>query len=212
MVNKMNNLTFKEYILIIEANESRERRDDLTYIEKEVKNKLDRVIVELTGVESGVFTKLASKFDRLDKAIKLMGEKRTELNYQIKEKVEDLFAVEDVILTRVIETVTFTMTVSKKQKQDDKVNIDYKSIYEELIKIIPDDLISKIEEITKTYTTIKKQEDKSPMLTVKSKVIESLIGDLGTNIAFLIKSVIKSITSWAKIYDRKLNILKKQIK
>ena len=205
----MDKLTFKEKMLIEEAAEDRKRRPDLDYQEKFVKKQLDRVIVELTGNESGVLTKLASRYDRLDKAIKVMGQKKNELNAQIKEKVEDLFAAEDVVLTRVIDTISFTMTVSKKSKVDDKTAVDYKAIAEALAALIPEELQSKVEEITKMYTTVTAQPDKSPALSVKAKVTEGLLGDLKATVVAAIKKVIKSIASWSTKFDKKLAALKK---
>ena len=84
-------LTLKESFLLSEAEEDRKRRDDLNYLEKKTKGVVERVIVELNGNESGVLTKLASRYDRLDKAIKVMGQKKNELNASIKEKAEDLY-------------------------------------------------------------------------------------------------------------------------
>ena len=203
------NLTLKEHLLITEADEDRKRRKDLTYTEEYTKKLVSKVIIELSGNESGVLTKLAGKYDRLDKAIKLMGVKKNELNANIKAKVEDLFAAEDVVLTRVIETVSFTMTISKKSKTDDKTVVDYETIAKELAKLIPDDLQAKVEEITKAYTVISTQPDKSPALSVKAKVNEGLIGDLKAVVVSMVKRAIKSITSWAIKYDKKLLALKK---
>lgn len=208
----MDKLTLKESILVSEANEQRQRRSDLTYVEKKVKTEIDRVIIELTGAESGALTKLAGKYDRLNNAIKLMSEKKNELNVTIKDRVEELFAVEDVVLTRVIETVSFTMTVSKKARVNDKVTIDYEAISLELAKLIPEELQAKVEEITKAYTTVAVQSDKSPALTVKSKVTEGVITGLKDSIVKLLKQVVKSISSWALKYDRKLAALKKTAK
>ena len=203
------NLTLKEHLLIEETIEDRKRRPDLKYTEKIVKNQIDRVIVELNGNESGALTKLADRYDRLSKAIKLMGIKKDELNSDIKSKVEDLFAAEDIILTRVIETVSFTLTVSKKSKVEDKVIVDYKAIAEGLAKMIPDELQSKVEEVKKAYTTIALQADKSPALSVKANVTEGIIGTLTSAIISTIKKTIKSIMSWSTDYNKKLNALKK---
>ena len=204
------NLTLKEHLLITEADENRKRRADLTYTEKRVKNELDRVTVELSGSESGVLTKLSGRYDRLDKAIKLMGEKKNELNADIKSRVEDLFSAEDVVLTRVIETVSFTMTVSKRlKKADDKKVVDYEAIATELAKLIPEELQAKVEEITAAYTKLIPQEVKSPGLSVKAKVNEGLLTDLKDGVVSMVKRAIKSITSWAIKYDKKLLALKK---
>lgn len=205
-------LTLKERLLIEEETAERKRRSDLTYVEKKVKDQLDRVIVELNGNESGAITRLASRYDRLDKAIKVMGKKRDELNAKIKGEAEELFAAEDVVLTRVIETVSFTLTVSKKSKVPDKVQVDYESIAAELAKLIPEELQAKVEEITAAYTKITPQADKSPALSVKAKVNEGLLADLGAGIVKIVRSLIKSVTSWALKYDRKLAALKRTAK
>jgi len=197
-------LTFTEHLILTE-----ERRKDLKYVEKEVKKQIERVTLELHGAQSAPLTKLASRYDRLNKAIKTMGEQRDKLNEEIKGKVEDLFNAEDVVLTRVIETVSFTMTVSKKSKTADKEVIDFQKIAEELAILIPDELQAKVDEIVATYTTVVKGQDKSPALQVKPKVNESLLSDLGSKLANAVKSLVKSVASWAKGYDKKLAALKK---
>jgi hypothetical protein len=206
----MEKLSLKERMIIEDAVENRKRRDDLQYIEKKVKGEIERVTVELKGSESGVLTRLASRYDRLDKAIKVMTQKRNELNADIKEKVEDLFAAEDIVLTRVIDTVSFTMTVSKKSKVADKTTIDFEAIAAELAKLIPDELQTKVDEIVAAYTKITPQPDKSPALSVKAKVTEGMISDIASSIMNFVKKVIKSVTSWAPNFDKKLNKLKKQ--
>ena len=184
------------------------RRSDLTYTEKKVKDKVDRVTVELNGNESGVFTKLASRYDRLGKALAVMKEKRDQLNADIKLKAEQLFDAEDIVLTRVVETVSFTMTISKRSKVAPKTTINYEKIAEELAKLIPDELQSKVDEIVKAYTTITEQPDKSPALTVKGKVTEGLL----QSIIMMIGDLLSSIKSWGKSYDAKLNRLKAMAK
>lgn len=188
--------------------EQRQRRSDLTYTEKKVKEKLDRVIVELKGNESGALTRLTSRYDRLDKAIKVMGQKRDELNDQIKTEAEELFAAEDEVLTRVIETVSFTLTISKREKQDDKVSIDYEAIAKELAVLLGKELEPKVKEIYEAYTTVTKRPDKSPALRVKSKIEEGLI----QSTINLIKKLVDGIKDWGKKYDKRLDDLKKLAK
>lgn len=203
------NLSLAEFLIINQINES--RRSDLSYLEKKVKGEIDRVTVELTGHESGVFTKLADKYASLEKAIKALSAQREELNAAIKEKSEDFFAPEDVVYTRVIDTISFTYTLSKRYTPADKTTIDYAKIVDELVKLIPDELQAKVEEITAAYTKIIPGVEKSPALTVKAKVTEGIIDELSTNIKHLIKRTIKNITGWARSYDKKLNTLKKDM-
>jgi len=207
----MEHLTLKEHMMISEADELRKRRTDLKYVEKEAKKQVEKVIVELNGAESGVLTKLASRYERLDKAIKVMTEKKNELNADIKAKVEDLFAAEDVILTRVIETCSFTLTVSKREKQDDKTTVDYEAIAKALQGLITEELQPQVDEIIKTFTVIEKREDKSPALRVKAKVNEGLLSDLAASVVSLIKKMVKSVASWAPKFDKKLAAVKKLV-
>jgi septal ring factor EnvC (AmiA/AmiB activator) len=192
------------------------RKPDLTYKEKIVKNKIDRVTVELHGNDSAAMTRLASRYERLEQAIKKMSEKRAELNEQIKEQVTDLFDAEDVVLTRVVETASFTLTLSKlikSSEQDKKVVVNYEKIAQELVKLIPDELQAKVDEIFKMYTEITNAPDKSPALRIKSKVDENLnegILDTIKGIAVKIAKWVKDIVSWAASYDQKLDVLKKK--
>ena len=207
----MEKMTFKETMILAEA-----RKPDLVYKEKVVKNKVDRVIVELEGSQSGAMTRLASRYDRLEKAIKKMGEKRDELNSKIKEQVEELFAPEDVVLTRVVETVSFTMTLSKlvkSEEQEPKKVVKYDKIAEELAKLIPDELQAQVDAIVAKYTEISIAAEKSPALRVKSKVDESLnegILDMLGSIAAKIGKWLKDTAKWASSYDKKLDALKKK--
>lgn len=205
----MSKTTFKETLVLSEA-----RRDDLHYTEKVVKNKIDRLIVELSGNESAAMTKLASRYERLDKAIKKMGEKKGELNDQLKDRVTDLFRAEDVVFTRVVETTSFSMTLSKLVKsadQDPKVVVNYEAIANALAKLIPDELQAKVDEITKMYTEISIAADKAPALRVKSKVDESLnegILDMIRGMATKVARWAKGMATWAVSYDKKLAALK----
>lgn len=203
--------TFKETIILSEA-----RNPDLTYSEKVVKNKIDRVTVELAGNPSGVMSRLTSRYDRLDKAIKTMSVKRNEMNEQIKENVTGLFDAEDIVLTRVVETVSFTLTLSKLVKsseQNPKVVVDYEAIAKELAKLIPEELQTQVEAITKMYTEVSIAADKSPALRIKNKndkLDEGLIDSI-KGLATKIVKWAKSTASWAVGYDKKLANLKKKL-
>ena len=204
--------TFKETIILAEA-----RNPDLKYSEKVVRNKIDRVTVELAGNPSGVMSRLTSRYDHLDKAIKTMSVKQNEMNEQIKETVTDLFNAEDIVLTRVVETVSFTLTLSKLVKsaeQNPKIVVNYEEIAKELAKLIPEELQAKVEEITKMYTEVSIAADKSPALRIKNKNDEKLDEGIIDSIRGLANKVIKWVkrtASWAAKYDKKLSALKAQL-
>jgi hypothetical protein len=196
-----------------------EARDkDLKYTEKVVKNKIDRVTVELHGHHSGAMSALTNRYDRLDRAIKEMTIRRNEMNEKIKDKVTDLFDAEDIVLTRVVETVSFTLTLSKLVKaaeQKDKVVVDYESIAKELAKLIPDELQKAVQEITDRYTEVSLAADKSPALRVKNKNDDKLAEDVLSSLKRYMESIhkwVSSMVKWGNKYDKKLNKLKEKIK
>lgn len=195
-----------------------EARDkDLKYTEKVVKNKIDRVTVELNSHQSGAMSALTHRYDRLDRAIKEMTIRRNDMNEKIKDKVTDLFDAEDIVLTRVVETVSFTLTLSKLVKaaeQKDKVTVDYESIARELAKLIPDDLQKAVQEITDRYTEVTLAADKSPALRIKNKNDDKLTEDVLSSLKRYMDSVSKWIAGmlkWADKYDGKLDTLKAKL-
>ena len=188
------------------------RNPKLTYTEKHVKKVLDRVTVELTGSESGVMSRLTTRYSRLDKAAKLMQEKRNQLNEDMKQVVESLFDAEDEVLTRVVDTVSYTITLSKAEKAESKApkkSVDYAAIVKELSEMIPE-LQAKIEEITEKYTEIVQPKDTPMKLIVKSKLDEGLTA-FARGLVKSFKEMLKSIKSWGKGYDKRLNSLKAKI-
>lgn len=188
-----------------------EARDPkLPYTEKRNKTSkaLERVTVELEGNKSGVMSKLTTRYSRLDKAAKLMQARRNDLNEAMKKEAGALFDAEDEIVTRVVETISYTITLSKAERGADKPpkkTVDYKAIVEALETMVPE-LTEKIKELTDKYTAIVDAVDTPQALRVKSKLDE---GILKKALAW-VKDFLKGIKSWGKDYDTRLAALKKQ--
>jgi hypothetical protein len=174
-----------------------EREAGLTYTPKAVKGKIERVVVQLEGAKSSAFTKLAARYKDLDAAMNDLTEARNALNAEIKDRVESLFNAEDVVLTRVVETVSMTATVSKAAAAEDKVN--YEAVVDALSKLVPD-LTSKIEELKKQFTVAGKAKSPGLRVSVAEGAIDTLIGKL--------KSFLTSIKSWGSVFDKKLSKVK----
>lgn len=188
------------------------RNPSLKYTEKMVTSKLDktlkqldRVTVELTGTESGVMSRLTKRYERLDRSAKLLKEKRDELNIKMKDVSEDFFAAEDAVLTRVVDTVSFTVTLSKAEKGADKpkkVEIDYAAIVQELSNLLPE-LEEQIKAVTAKYTSVTDAADSPVKLIVKAKKVDEGIMDT-------LKGWVNKVFAWATGYDKKLAALKKK--
>lgn len=189
------------------------RQPGVKYTEKQVKGAIDKVTATLSGTSSANMTKLAKRYARLEVSLKAMKEKHDELNARLKEDVQGLFDAEDVVLTRVVETAQFTLTMAKEvQKADGGTEVDYKSIIAALSALIPDELQSKVDSITEKYTKVLPPKPAIKRLSVSKEVgaPPPVVEGLLDNLKKMAASFLKSITSWAAGYDRKLNALKKK--
>lgn len=195
----MTHPTFKEHLSLLEA-----RSEGVKYTEKQVKNVLDKVTATLSSHEAGVMTKLAKRYARLEASMKAMKIKHEELNARLKGDVQGYFDAEDVVLTRVVETAQFTLTMAKEiKKTTPTTSIDYAAIAEALAELIPDELQSKVDEIAAKYTTIVPPKDPVSKLSVSKEVVKEGILERAA-------SFFKSIMSWASRFDSKLDKLKKK--
>jgi len=199
------------------------RRQDLVYQEKKVKDKLDKVTVALSGTESGTFTKLIKEYVKIEEQIETLGEQRSKLNTDMKEKAEDLFDAEEIYVTRVIETASATLQLSKAsvaKRGEDKV--DYEAAFKKLLELMPE-LVEKGNELIKEFTIPGALGNpKSSALTikdVKKDVAESVeildeaaVKNLLKIFTDKFKALKKSFTTWARGYDSKLKRIKASAK
>lgn len=191
-----------ETVLLSEA-----RRANLNYSFKEVKGKLDKITLKLEGNESGKFTKIAKRYKEIDTAVKALEVERNEINEDIKEKFSDYFdEATDTVVTRIIETVSLTMQLSKRTAPEmGKDKVDYEKALLILGDMLPE-LKEKIDEVKKLCTTAGTMSvPKSPALSVK------INEDLSDKIfAFMrrVMAVLNKFKTWGKSFDRKLEKLK----
>jgi hypothetical protein len=188
------------------------RRADLPYTEKKSKGAIDKVIVSLDGSQSTKFTKLAKKFKELKEATEELSAKTNALNAEIKDEALDLFDASDEVYTRIIETVSMTLNISKRQpdsiEKSEKIN--YEKIITDITALVPE-LTEKIAEIIKANTTVEEKTKvaKSPALRVDLKEASNF----KEIIAFAkrtFKSMLSAIKFWGKTYDKKLADIEKR--
>jgi hypothetical protein len=200
--------SFKQYL-------SEDRDPDLKYTEVLKKGKLDRLIVKLEGVKAGPYSKAAKRMIRLLKLAESSKKKGEEIKDSLRADVEGLFDASDEIVTRVVETASFVITVNRKVAPEDKETIDHEAIATDLMMLIERELKDRLEElkpeidsIYKQHTKLVKGNPKAAGIAAKEKVDESLM----PSVVGAIKSFVKFIKSWAKKFDRKLLALKKRAK
>lgn len=184
------------------------RNSKLTYTEKRVKGELDRVIVTLEGKDSELFTKMGKNYKRIKTQIERLEKIQTNLNAEAKKAVGDLFEANENVLTRVVDTVSISLTLSKLPEVKDKVTVDHEAIIKELLALQPE-LSSKISELTEKFTKVTSGVPKPESLRIDVK--EGVVGDVWAKIKSLAKSFLDSITSWGESFDKKLAAIKSKI-
>jgi uncharacterized protein (UPF0335 family) len=180
----MNTNQFRHYINLIES-----RIPDLEYQDNE-----QQVIAVLKSYNSQVYTKLAQKVERIDQLeaeIKMLKE---EVKNETRENIADLFDADDAVKTRVVQTMSFILTLSKDPKAT--VSPKYKDILEELATQLTPELIIVLENLKKQLVTV---TQKSPSLRI-APVDEGRFGDLFARFK-------QKVFGWATRYDQKLSML-----
>lgn len=200
-------ITFKEYL-------EEARNPALTYTEKKVKGEIDRLTVTLEGNQSGKFTKLIKEYSKLKNAIDTLEEKQKLLNAKIKMEVEELYNAEDEILTRVVETVSASLNLSKKTVVT-TTKVDYQKIIDQITALVPE-LTEQVNELVKANTKVT-TANKSPALRVDIKESEETEEETleegldWKSVKSALKSLWSTVKSWAKGYDKKLKDVNKLI-
>ena len=184
----MKTTEFRSLIDLFEA-----RLPDIEYQETE-----KQVIAVLKSYNSQVYTKLAQKFERiaqLEEEIKIL---KDEVKQATRDDVASLFNAEDAAKTRIIETLSVVLQLSKDPEPTKAPK--YKEILEEISKQLTPELIVVLEQLKKT------------MVTVTQKAAGLKIKPLDEdNESQLFARVNQLVTNWGERYDQKLDALKAQL-
>lgn len=186
----MTNNSLRKYITIVE-----DRSPDFEYTEGPTK-----VTATLSGGDSASFTALGKKVERMNELSEEIKNLQKEIKDEAKTKVADLFDASDAVLTRVVVTKSFILTLSKDPEESETPK--YKEILGELEKNLTPDLIKVLETLKKKLVT---KSQRSPSLSVSGKVTESVLRE---GIFSKFKSL---VMNWLKGYDRKLHRLQSML-
>jgi hypothetical protein len=178
-----------------------------------VEKVLDRVVANLKSHQAGAFSRLTARYERLDKVMKNMIKARDDVNDKVRGELEELFDAEDEVLTRVVQTASWTITLSKFVAGADKppkITKEYEDIIKGLMELIDEELVPKAEEIIKAFTKALPADDTPTKLTVKpvGDKAEDLSEGLLKQAKIWLSNFVSKMKSWCKSYDRKLADLK----
>ncbi|MCK9430018.1 MAG: hypothetical protein M0R17_08445 [Candidatus Omnitrophica bacterium] len=198
------------------------RSSDIEYQEKKVKGEIDRVTAKLTMQKGSGASRVAKRYLELENQIDKLAKERESLNPELKEYINEFFDIEDEIYTRVLDTSSFILTMSKKPKDTPETTIsntvvDYDKILSEIANIFPD-LTESIKTITNQYTRIETQtiaakQGKSPSVKVTTKEgidegVNHFIMQMKSYIIRLVRHVKSFITGKLEHYDDKFEDIK----
>jgi hypothetical protein len=169
-----------------------EARKDSPHINYELSGKskaatarkeFEKITATLTGPESAKFTKLAKQYKVLDMISKRASERRDALNEKTKKAVDDLFDVQDEILTRVVDSVSVAVTVAKSTQDEEVTTSTFDKegfideLTEKLSQINDGALIPILKELEERYTIIETKIKKGKPGRLASVKVKEAEGD-----------------------------------
>lgn len=147
-----------------------------------------KVIAKLEGVESAKATKLAKKYDEVNKRHLAVQEERNQINQEITDYVLEYFdSVEDILCTRIIQSCQLTLQLSKTTLSSESTEVDFESVCAEMTKFLNDEMIEELEKLKAKYSSVKKVAGKKPSLTVKLE--EGLMDSLKRMLTMFVANV-----------------------
>lgn len=190
-----------------------ERQKQWKYTEKRVKNVLNKVTLELEGHDSAAMSRLMTRYKRLDRQWKMLEERRNKVNSEVKAVVDEIFDAEDALVTRIVETVSYTVMLTKATPASEKAattKVDYESAYAELARLVPE-LEEKAKEILAKYSELVPPKDTPAALKYTPKLDEG-VGTVVKGWLSKAKAFVKEFLGWGRSYDAKLDAFRRKYK
>jgi hypothetical protein len=170
----------------------------------------DKALAVLTSHDSAPYTKLANNIRRLAELEAEVKELKESIKTDTRDHVQALFEAEDVVRTRIVETVSFTLTLSKDPKASE--TFKYKEILDELAKSFTPELIQKMTDLKKTFKSVTQKPPSLKLADKKPLKEEVSLKSFFSSLKKMSSKFMKYISSWSKSYDKKLASLKQKAK
>jgi uncharacterized protein (UPF0335 family) len=155
-----------------------------------------QVIALLQSYNSQSYTKLAQKVKRIEQLKEEIKALEEDVKQSTREDISDLFDAEDAVKTRVVQTMSFILTLSKDPAATKTPK--YKDILTALSEHLTPELIKVLEGLKEQMVTI---TQKSPSLKIKP-LDEGFVSSLFARLKL-------TVMNWASRYDQKLDNLKR---
>lgn len=189
----------------IKLNLLEDRREDVTYQEEFVEDRLDEVVAVLEGRQGSYATRLVREYKETHQKYKEVKEKRGELRDEVLEYFGELFDAEDEIATRIVETAGATLQLDKPSSYT-REKFDEEGFMEELLELVPE-LEDKLMQLKDKYTDVQKVQ-RSSRVRVKRESITGKLRKAWKVVKEMVSNFVSGIMNWSRSYDKRLDQLK----
>lgn len=166
----------------------------------------EKVVAQLKSYDSQSYTKLAQKIERISVLEAEMKTLKADVKQLGREKVADLFAADDVVRTRVVETCSFIFTLTKDPKPTETYS--YAKILGELEESLTPELIKVLSSLKEKYKSVTQKE---PALSIKPVATEESLNEgFWDTMREKLSKFFGAVKNWAGKFDAKLESLKAQ--
>ena len=181
---------------------------NVSYSHKETKGEITKVIATLSSYDSAKYTKLAQNLAKMKALQEQIDSLEAEVKDDAKSTIADLFHAKDEAYTRTVETVSFTLQLTKTPERTTVVK--YAEVLGELQNHLTPELVKVLESIKQKYSS-SIQKSAALSYSSKDKTKESMMNEgFWDDTKTFLKGYLAKITAWGERYDEKLNRLKSQ--
>lgn len=176
---------------------------------KTAAGEFSKITATVSGSTSAKFTKLASKFKEIDIMAKELKELRDATNDKTKRYVEDLFDAEDAILTRYVNTVSLSITMSKAvaEKKVSVTKIDIDGFVNDLLVLVGEELAPEVQSILAKHTKVTQKTQVADPGKLKIKTEEASGNGIWEKVKRFSQRVKNQTMQFLGMYDQKLNAI-----
>lgn len=184
----------RKFITIVESKESipHEKEYAGSTKAKTAAGEFSKVTATITGQLSGKYTRMAKRFEEIDRLTKKLEEIRGYANDDAKNLVEELFDAEDQFLTRYVDTRSLVITMSKDQpKQTTQTEqFDVDGFVAGLMDLLDEELKPAVEALIKSHTKISTKTRAAQKGRISVKMKESATMDKIVSFVEKVKSYV----------------------
>lgn len=180
---------------------------------------VERIIMTLSGSSSAEMTRLINKFVETHELLADAQKTHEEVKDILKDKINKSFEEEEKFITRIIQTVKYTITFSKyvREKKEKVEEVNYEAALTELMEVFPD-IKEGLKDIIKKHTDIKTKIRKEASGAIKythidvNEGITDLLKETLSGLKEIFTSLYRSLRRLGSSIDKKFKKIDRLMK